>query len=90
MARDAGDRRHRYCPEREVVPLTRARFRVNTRTRWEENTTRKYHVASFAMMSKIIGTLDPGALNFLAKNVIKENARESEVWILSEVSVPEI
>ena len=42
------------------------------------------------MMPKITGTLDPGALNILAENVINENARESEVWILSEGSVPEI
>jgi hypothetical protein len=73
-------------PGGEKIALTRPRFRVNTSTKWEVNITRKYHVASSAMLSKIVGTLSPGTLDFLAEKIINENARESDVYISSAAS----
>lgn len=54
-------------PEERIVALTRPRFNVNTSTKWEVNITRKYHVASSAIVSKMVGTLRPGTLDFFAK-----------------------
>ena len=45
--------------------------------------TRKYHVASFAMLSKIVGTWNPDgtdALVFLVQKMINANARKSYVY----------
>ena len=70
-----------------MFALTRPRFRVNTRTKWEVNITRKYHVASSAMLSKIVGALSPSTLDLLAEKIINEKARESDVQTLSAASV---
>ena len=54
-------------PKMEAVALTRPRLSVNTSTKWAVNITRKYHVASSAMMSKIILPLSPEAFVLLAR-----------------------
>ena len=41
--------------------------------------TRKYHVASSAMTPKIPGTLSPGASDLIAKKMVNENARKSDM-----------
>lgn len=63
-----------------AAELTRPRFRVITRTKWEVNMTRKYSVASSAIVSERVENLNPGALNFLVRKIINENARVSECW----------
>ena len=75
-----------YHRGRKSDALTRPRFRVNTSTKCEENITRKYHVASSAILSKIVGTLSPGTFAFLAEKMISEKARESDVYALSAAS----
>ena len=67
--------------------LTRPRLRVITSTKWEENITRKYRVASFAMQLKMDGILSPCASNVIAKKMITENARKSYLHMSSEMSV---
>jgi len=49
--------------------------------------TRKYHVASWAMVPRIVGPLRLDALDFAAKKVINENARRSGVYISPQGSV---
>ena len=49
--------------------------------------TRKYHVASWAMVARILGTLRSAVLDFAAKIVINENARKSGVCISPQGSV---
>jgi len=53
------------------------RFSVITKARWEENISRKYHVASSAMVSRMEATLRLSAFDFLAQEIISENARKS-------------
>jgi len=65
----------------EGVALTRPRVRVISSTKWELNMTRKYHVASCAIVSRRVGPLRFDALDFAAKKVINENARKSGVYI---------
>ena len=52
-------------PERKMTSLTGANTKLNMNTRCEVNITRKYHVASFAIVSIILGTLS--FLDVLAK-----------------------
>jgi len=61
------------------VALTRPTVRVISSTRWALNITRKYHVASSAMVPRMLGTLSSEAFDFAAKKVINENARKSDV-----------
>ena len=61
------------------VALTCPRVRVITSTKWELNMTRKYHVASSAMVSRRAGPLRFDTLDFAAKQTINENARKSGV-----------
>lgn len=68
--------------------LTRPRFRVISRIKWEVNITRKYRVASSAMLLKIVGILVPCPSAFTAKKTITENARKSDSNILCAGSVP--
>ena len=49
--------------------------------------TRKYHVASWAMVPRRVGPLIFGALDFAVKNIINENARKSGVYISPQGSV---
>ena len=65
--------------ERETVlsPLTRPRFKVISTTKWELAITRKYRVASSAMVLRIVGTLSPRVPDFAAKKMIDSKARES-------------
>ena len=65
----------------EGVALTRPKSRVISSTKWEVNMTRKYHVASWAMVPRRVGPLIFGILDFAAKRVINENARKSGVCI---------
>ena len=69
-----------------VVALTLPRVRVISNTKWELNMTRKYHVASSAMVSRILGVLRFDTFDFAAKKVINENARRSGVHIAVRVS----
>ena len=71
----------------EGVALTRPRVRVISSTKWELNITRKYHVASCAMVPKRVGPLRFNALDFAAEKVINENARKSGVYISPQGSV---
>lgn len=43
--------------------------------------TMKYHVASCAMTSKIVGTLSPGTFDFFARKMINEKAIRSDAYI---------
>jgi hypothetical protein len=74
-------------PENEMLILTRPRFRVISRTKWEVNITRKYRVASSAMVLKTIGILSPHASDFIARTTITENARRSDPCAFSAESV---
>ena len=47
--------------------FTRAKSRVIASTKWDENITRKYRIASSAMVPKSVGTLSPADLDVLAK-----------------------
>jgi hypothetical protein len=67
--------------EREEVALTRPRIRFISSAKWEVNITRKYSVASFAMISQRFVNPSPGVLNLFAKKIINENASKSEVSI---------
>ena len=71
----------------EGVALTRPRVRVISSTKWELNITRKYHVASCAMVPKMVGPLRFDAFDFAAEKVINENARKSGVYISPQGSV---
>lgn len=62
---------------RVTVALTRPRFRVSTNARWAEKITRKYRVASSAIVLKIVGNLSTFFSDFAAKTTINKNARES-------------
>ena len=64
-------------PGDEAFALTRPRFRVISRTKWEVNITRKYSVASSAMVFKIDGILSPCTSDLMAKKTINKNARRS-------------
>ena len=72
--------------QRETATLTRPRFRVITSTKWEVNITMKYHVASFAMVSKSVVTRKPGTFDLLAHKVTIENARMSGACIVSSAN----
>jgi hypothetical protein len=50
--------------------------------------TRKYRVASLAIISKIPGILGPGFLDITAKKMINENTRKSDLSVSSAGSVP--
>lgn len=50
-----------------AVALTRPRIRVISSTKWEVNITRKYHVASSAMVPKMVGILTDDAFDRIAK-----------------------
>ena len=71
----------------EVVGLTRPRVRVISSTKWELNITRKYHVASCAMVPRSVGPLIFDVPDFPVKNMINENARKSGVYISPQESV---
>ena len=63
--------------QRETITLTRPRFRVISTTTWEVAITRKYRVASSAIVLKSVGTLRPFVPDLAAKKTINKNARES-------------
>jgi len=71
----------------EGIALTRPRVRVISSTKWELNMTRKYHVASSAMVPRRVGPLIFDVPDFATKKVINENARKSGVYISSQGSV---
>ena len=72
-------------PERVRVVLTRPRFRVNTNARWALKITKKYRVASSAMVLNMVGILSPCFSDFAAKKTITTNARESNLDIFGRV-----
>ena len=72
----------------EGVALTRPRVNVISSTKWELNITRKYHVASSAMVSRMLGTLIFDTFDLAAKKVINKNARKSGVRIAARVRTP--
>lgn len=45
--------------------------------------TRKYRVASLAIMSRRFGILNPGTLDLITRRTIKANARRSGVSVFS-------
>ena len=51
------------------------------------NITKKYRVASSAMVSKMVGILRFEAFDFIAQNMVNENARESGAYILVEMNI---
>lgn len=61
-----------------MVARTRPRIRDISRTRWEVNITRKYRVASLAMISKRFGILGPDSFDVITRKIVNENARKSE------------
>ena len=61
----------------EVAALTLPRSRVISSTKWEVNMIRKYHIASSAMVPRIVGILSFAASDLDAMKTINENARES-------------
>ena len=65
------------------VRLTRPIIRVIVSTKCEVKMTRKYRVASSAIVPKILGALKPGIFDFLAKKRINENASESDFGVVS-------
>ena len=70
------------------APLARPKIMVITSTKWEENMTRKYLVASSAIVPKMGGTLVPDGTIWphrVVESSINENARESEELIGGEV-----
>jgi len=69
----------------EGVVLTRPRVRAISNTKWELNMIRKYHVASSAMVLRMLGTPRCDTFDF-TKKVINENARKSSVHIAVRVS----
>ena len=64
-----------------MVKLTRPRARVISSTKWEVNIIRKYHVASSAMVPRMLGNLNFSVFDLIAKKMINENARKSGVHI---------
>lgn len=69
-----------FCSaERGTVTLTRPTFRVMTSTKCEVNMTMKYHVASLAIVSKMVVTRTPCNFDFFAHKVTKKKARASVV-----------
>jgi len=52
---------------RGAVALTRPRIRVISSTKWEVNITRKYRVASSAMVPRMVGILSDDAFDRIAK-----------------------
>jgi hypothetical protein len=52
-------------------------------TKWALNITRKYLVASSAIVSQIVRTLIPDDFDFLVKAIMSKNARESVVHKVS-------
>ena len=70
----------------EGVALTRPRVKVNSSAKWEVNITMKYHVASSAMVARMVGILRSAALDLNAKKAINENARKSSAHIATRVS----
>lgn len=75
-----GEQAETYGPGRSWI-VTRPRFKVITIAKWEPNMTMKYHVASCAMTSKIVGTLSPGTFDFFARKMINEKAIRSDAYI---------
>ena len=73
--------------EREMVALTGPRFRVNTNARWALKITKKYLVASSAIVLKIVGILSARFSGFAARKMIEKNARESNYSRFLQVSV---
>ena len=71
----------------EVVGLTRPGVRVISSTKWELNITRKYHVASCAMVPRSVGPLIFDVPDFATKKVINENARKSGVYVSPQRSI---
>ena len=57
--------------------LTRPRSRVISSTKWEVNMTRKYRIASSAIVPKRLGILSFFASDFEAKKTINVKARKS-------------
>ena len=83
----AGGRRvRRGGADIRMAALTRPSARVMVRTKWEVNITIKYRVASCAMIPRIPGTLNPGALDAAAMKIINENARESDSCVIRGIS----
>ena len=70
----------------EGVALTRPRVKVISSAKWEVNMTMKYHVASSAMVARIVGTLRSAAFDPVAKKATNKNARKSGVHIATRVS----
>ena len=70
----------------EGAALTRPRVKVISSAKWEVNMTMKYHVASSAMVARMVGTLRSAAFDFTARKVINENARKSCAHITTRVS----
>lgn len=64
-------------PNRRTTTLTRPRLKVISSTKWEVNITKKYRVASSAMVFKILGILSPDAFDRAATKMVNENARRS-------------
>ena len=69
-----------------AVALTRPRVRVISSTKWELNITRKYRVASSAIVRRMFGILSVDAFDFAAKKMINENASKSGRYVSSKGS----
>ena len=74
--------------DRGAVALTRPRFRVISSTKWEVNITKKYRVASSAIVLKIVGIWSPGVFVRLAKTMVNAKARKSEIYIFRQGQHP--
>ena len=74
--------------QRGTIALTRWGDKPSTSTKWEVNTTRRYNIASSAIVIKVDGILSLGVLDRIAEKTINENARRSDAQIISAISVP--
>ena len=66
-----------YGRKEEPIGLTRPKYRVIARTKWEVKMTMKYSIASTAIVSNMPRILCPEALDLVNKYIINENARKS-------------
>ena len=64
--------------QKGTTTLTCPKVRVITSTMWEVNMTRKYRVASCAIVLMRDGILSPSFSDRIARKIVNENARKSD------------
>jgi hypothetical protein len=63
--------------QRGTIALACSWVKPSTSKKWEINTTRRYNIASSAIVINVDGILSLGVLNRIADKMINEKARRS-------------